>query len=167
MLHTATTRSHGLLFLSCPFVHLTIESFMLQVCACSVMSVWERAPVQLGQCSMLGRDFQHMYTHHVCSFHPSYTTSSLLYMVLFPSSSIKHWELYRMGIGTKILNFFPDQKGKIPVHDKTLYSPSPRVLFVFLWNGNFHRFPTIQFCFSNSVIEPKSELQCTYLYIKQ
>ncbi len=56
-----------------------------------------------------------------------------------------------MGIGTKILNFFPDQKGWIPVHDKNLYSPSPWVLFFFLWNGKVHRCPTIQFCFSNSV----------------
>ncbi len=64
-----------------------------------------------------------------------------------------------MGIGTKILNFFLDQKGWIPGHDKNLYSPSPWVLFFFLWNGKVHRCPTIQFCFSNSASGPLAVLK--------
>jgi hypothetical protein len=52
-----------------------------------------------------------------------------------------------MGIGTKILNFFPDQKGQIPVHDKNLYSPSPRVLFVFYGMEKFIDVPQFSFAF--------------------
>jgi hypothetical protein len=36
----------------------------------------------------LEETFNNMYTQYVCSFHPSHTMSSLLYKVLFPSSSI-------------------------------------------------------------------------------
>ncbi len=139
------TWTHDLLHLKLPLYPL--DCCMLHatsLCLLSQITLRERAP-----CWEVTLNWT--YTQFVCSFHPTHTMSSHLHKVLFPSSSIKHSEQYKMGIGTKILNFFPDQKGPIPENDKNLNLPSPRVVFFFLWNGKVHRCSTIQFCFSNSV----------------
>jgi hypothetical protein len=99
-------------------------------CACSVIAAWMRAPSQHGKNSSVGGDYQ-LYVHAV------YVLLQPLPHYDFPSTRCYSLCKYEtLGI-IQDRNRNLNSERKIPMHDKNLCSPGPRLLF-------FYQLPTFQ-----------------------
>jgi hypothetical protein len=87
----------------------------------------------------VGKALSTIYTHGMCTPSTPPTPSDPFFTRCY-FSLLKYRTLGIIQDRNRKQNFrfFPDKKGRIPMHDNNLYSPSPRVLFFFLWIGKVY-----------------------------